>query len=157
MRGKPKAGESADGISFRKGTGKARIVSVRFLDESGNAKTRFRTGERVAVEIVCDMKQALESPAFVVQFWTVDGFLCHALNTNESGFETGRLNGRVTVRAEYDRLNLMPGMYRVTAGVLDRYGLVQHDIHYRMYDFVVDHEGPGRGSTFHDVEWSLRE
>jgi lipopolysaccharide transport system ATP-binding protein len=101
----------------RSGSGKARIVSLRFLDEHGVPTDRVALGNPLQLELEFTCSEAIRAPGFGIVFYTLDGRRVLRVQSSEM---TGALpscekGGKVTCRVE--ELLLAPGPYVLTLGL----------------------------------------
>ena len=66
-----------------------------------------------------------------------DGVICYESSTESDGLRLGRLDGRLRVELSFDRLDLLPGEYRVDAGLYRADWEFAYDFHWQAYPLRV--------------------
>jgi hypothetical protein len=138
-----------------------RIESVSFLDEEGEERQSFRTGQYMAVLIRFVADAPVHSPLFRVQFYKNEGFLVHGNNTARVGFQAGVLSGRGEILLEYSRINILEGEYYVSVGIWpDEHRSLMvdmaYDCHQWQYILKIDsRREDGGGIVYSRCKWRL--
>lgn len=143
----------------RWGSRRVEVVRVRFLDEHGDERPAFSTGEQLIVSIDFVAHQEIEAPVFGLGFYRADGVHVSGPNTGFAGFEVGRLHGPGTIRYVAPALPLLEGLYQVSVAVVNRTDTETFDYHDRAYSFRVVN-GQGRETESYGLvtlrgQWEL--
>ena len=93
------------------------LGEIRFLDSAGRSRDGFETGERMLVEIDYRVHLPVLNPVFSLSVQGPDGRTVHATDTALDGLRLDALDHDGRIRLEYPSLQLLPGSYRVTAGI----------------------------------------
>jgi len=128
--GAPRAGQ-------RWGSRLVEIAEVHFLDDQGQERTEFRTGESLIAHIVYRAHQRIPNPSFGVALHRTDGTHVTGPNTTITDFPIDYVEGEGIIDYVIDHLPLLPGEYQLTVTVYDHYSVHPYDHHHRMYPFEV--------------------
>ncbi len=121
----------------RWGSGKIIITDVKLLDETGEERQQFRTGEGMTVEIHYDAKAPIEEPVFGLAIHRSDGVHITGPNSHLSGLEIPRVEGKGIVRYIIPTLPLLKGLYYVSVSAHNKEDTEIFDFHNRLYPFRV--------------------
>jgi ABC-type polysaccharide/polyol phosphate transport system ATPase subunit len=128
--GTPQAGQ-------RWGSGLVEIIDVRFLDDRGQERSEFCTGEALLARIAYRAHQRIPNPSFGVALHRSDGTHVTGPNTAVTDFLIDYIEGEGIIEYAVDHLPLLPGEYQFTVTVYDQYSVHPYDHHHRMYKFEV--------------------
>ncbi len=117
----------------RWGTGKIRITGVRLLDEQGQERQQFRTGEPLTVEIRYYASERVERPVFGLAIHRSDGIHITGPNTQFAGLEIPYVEGEGTVLYTVPALPLLEGLYFVSVSAHNWEDTEIYDYHDRLY------------------------
>jgi ABC-type polysaccharide/polyol phosphate transport system ATPase subunit len=140
LRGRTAHDPSARG---RHGTGEVIIHEVVLTD--GRARSEFRSGEALRVDVVFETTAPLDSPVMGVALFREDGVYCFGPNTRFDGGFEGRYDGRYRLRAEFPELPLLGGSYEASIAFYDRDHVYAYAWHHRLYPFRVVADRPEHG------------
>ncbi|RCK77239.1 MAG: Teichoic acid export ATP-binding protein TagH [Anaerolineae bacterium] len=132
------AEEQMDEQSWRWGNRKIEITKVEFLDEKGQPKNIFQTGDYFALRIEYQAHEPIDSPVFGMAIFHNDGTHITGPNTQFAGLDLGRVEGKGYVLYEVDRLPLLKGLYRVSVAVHNASDSEMYDDHDRGYQIRVE-------------------
>lgn len=125
-------------MHFRRwGTGEVEITAVRLVDEAGNSRQEFVTGQPFVVEIHYLAHQAVREPEFGLAIFHQDGTHILGPNTRQAGMKMGVVQGAGVVRYGLQRLPLLPASYRLTVAIHDTQLPRAFDYHEEAYAFRV--------------------
>jgi len=112
---------------FRKGDGRARLLSIDVCDAVGQPSAAWQTGQVASVSVRVRFEAALEDPVVGIMVRTHLGMEVYGTNTQLEGAKLGPVNAgdERTIRFEF-LCRLCPRMYVVTAASHDPDG-VWHD------------------------------
>lgn len=142
--------QEADDPTFRAkkkvhrfGTREMEITEVLLRDKNGEAIGSLPAGQPLTVEIAYHAPKLISNPIFNVVI-TRDRQVCCAVNTNGEGEVDGLNvsgNGRFTL--EFDRLDLVSGLYHVDVGIHAPDWAYAYDYHWHMYPLHMTTDGKG--------------
>lgn len=113
--------------ALRKGDGRAEIVSLETLGESGKPSGVLRSGEAVTIRVVVRFQQAVENPVVGILLRTRIGLEVYGTNTDLEKAPVGPCGAGESVSIEFRfRCELCPKEYTVTAASHDPDGTA-HD------------------------------
>lgn len=102
---------------WRWGNRKIEITKVEFLDENGQPKNIFQTGDYFALRMEYEAHEPIDSPVFGMAIFHNDGTHITGPNTQFAGLDMGRVEGKGWVLYEVERLPLLGGLYKVSVAV----------------------------------------
>jgi ABC-type polysaccharide/polyol phosphate transport system ATPase subunit len=101
--------------------GSAQITEVKFLNETGEATDKFKTGDAFTISISYLAKDRIEKPAFGIAIHTADGITLIGVNTKIDNYPIETLQGVGRMEFTIPELSLLPGTYLVSVGLHDKY------------------------------------
>lgn len=110
-------------ILKRFGNGKARITSIKSVDLEGTSRDIFSTGEKVEFIINYKAREYIPNSIIGIGFIRNDGVYCYGTNTLIDRIEPYNLNGEGSIRINFDKLNLLPGIYNIDVAIEDETGI----------------------------------
>jgi ABC-type polysaccharide/polyol phosphate transport system ATPase subunit len=148
-------GEAISGEGRRWGSGKVRIVDVRFLDGEGKEQQRFRTGESMTVEMHYRTEERVEQPVFGLAIHRSDGTHITGPNTQFAGQEIPWIEGKGVMRYTIPSLPLLEGRYFLSMAVHNSEDTEMYDYQDRAYAFWAEHnQGERYGVVTLQGGWS---
>ena len=108
----------ADGTQ-RQGSQEVEITAVRFLNEQGEEKHTYITGDPMTIEMAYTAHKPVNNPEFGLAIFRQDGLHVNGPNTKLAGVDLGWLHGPGVVRYQIEQLPLLPARYEVTTAVHD--------------------------------------
>lgn len=123
---------------WRWGNRKIEITQVEFLDEHGQPKNIFQTGEYFGLRIEYEAHEPIDSPVFGMAIFHNDGTHITGPNTQFAGLDLGRVEGRGWVLYEVERLPLLQGLYKVSVAVHNTSDSEMYDDHDQGYQIRVE-------------------
>jgi ABC-type polysaccharide/polyol phosphate transport system ATPase subunit len=118
-----------------------RIEHVRLTDERGIPQTTFAPGGCLRVEMDYVTRGAVDSPIFGVAIHRADGVHVAGPNSKFGGERFPPLEGSGSVIYTIPQLNLLEGLYQLSAAVTNYEDTVIYDYHDQQYPFRVIHRG----------------
>jgi hypothetical protein len=115
----------------------AEITKVEFLDEHGEIKNVFETGEDIVARIHYNAKKKIEKPVFGVAIHTNDGFHISGPNTKTSKFPIDFIDGNGFFDFIMNENQFFSGSYKFTAALYNWECLIPFDFKDKMYNFKV--------------------
>ena len=141
--------------SRRWGNRKVEITSVKFVDEKGNPKNTFYTGDYFEAQISYVSHLEDEIPVFGVAINTIYKMLIYGPNTLECNF-SGKFKKKGRVRFIIPSLPLFEGDYLLSASVYDSTLTIPYDHHEMMYYFrVLNRERREFGCVRINSHWEI--
>ncbi len=114
-------------LALRRGDGRAEILSLETLGESGQPSVVWRSGETVAVRVRVRYREAVEEPVIGIMIRTRIGLNVYGTNTELEKCKTGKLGAGEGLETVFRfRCDLCPGEYTLTAASHDPDGTA-HD------------------------------
>ncbi len=83
-----------------------------------------------------------------------DGVYCAGINTMMDRRDLGVLSGEGSVDLILPRMNLLPGCYLISVGILDALGGRTYDVQIRAYPFSVMSDRRDLGLVYLEHDWS---
>jgi lipopolysaccharide transport system ATP-binding protein len=111
-------GDSATDDRHR-GSGEITIRRVEFLDADGVARPVAVAGKPMTVRVHYDASEPVDEPVFGLAFHHEGGAHISGPNSQAGGTIAGRVEGPGHADYHFDQLPLNPGIFVVTAGIVD--------------------------------------
>ena len=131
------------------------ITHARLLQADGNAAPLFVTGRPMTIEIGYQTQRPVDRPLFAMDIHNADGIHCAGINTRMDNRDLGTVDGSGRVELVIPKLNLLPGSYTVSVGILDSRNLRPFDLQLRAYPFSVVSERRDFGIVYLEHEWRV--
>lgn len=113
--------------SFRRGDGRAEVLSIETLGAEGRPTMVWRSGEEVTVRVMIRYRDAIDDPVVGMMIRTRVGFDVYGTNTELEQLRIGPCAAGQTVRLDFGfRCNLCNNEYTLTVASHDRDGTA-HD------------------------------
>ncbi len=129
---------SPDTWGTKAGTKEAEIIEVKLLNKRVKETDVYRTGERMKVNVKYIVHKEIEDPHFGIAIFRDDGTYCFGPNTRFDGYKINKLRkGNGEFSLEYEKLNLLPGKYRISVAIWEKEEKFAYDYHYAFYKFEV--------------------
>jgi lipopolysaccharide transport system ATP-binding protein len=113
--------------SFRRGDGRAEVMSIETIGADGRPTMVWRSGEEVTVRVIIRYREAIEDPVVGVMIRTRVGFDVYGTNTELEQLKIGPCAAGQTVHLEFAfRCDLCNNEYTLTVASHDRDGTA-HD------------------------------
>lgn len=108
----------------RWGDGSVEITSVTLLDNSGQPKFTFESGEPCVIEMHCRRNRPVPSLVFGIAIYRNDDLWCYGTNTfiDRYTVDAGELGEVIVIRVIIDKLNLVEGEYYLNVASSDGLG-----------------------------------
>jgi predicted ABC-type transport system involved in lysophospholipase L1 biosynthesis ATPase subunit len=138
------------------GSGEARIVSAALVDEDGDERAQFASGEVVVVRLVLEAENGVAAPRVSLELRDDGGVVLGtvAQDTALLGWNGAR---RHEVAFRLDRLPLAEGRFHLRVALVDAStGAPLHTLDDALRFFVFP-AGGGSGTVLLDGDWSLQE
>jgi len=125
------------GTTWRWGTREGELVGVQFLDDTGEERRTFKTGDKFVVRIRFVAHERIVNPQFGLALYHANGFHINGPNSVFSGLEIEAIEGPGTIDYVVESLPLLEGSYLVSIGLYDHKGVHAYDHHHQVYVFRV--------------------
>jgi len=129
------------------------ISDVQLLRADGEASPLFHTGQPMTIQVHYRAPQPVRAPHIAIDIHGVDGLYCAGINTRMDNWGLGTLEGEGRVELVIPQLNLLPGSYTISAGILDPQGLRPLDLQSHAYPFSVASERKDFGVVYLEHHW----
>jgi len=129
-----------------------RIVHAELLNDEGARAPVFHTTGAMRVRIRYETARTVVDAAFAVDIHRADGVFCIGVNTLMGRRQRLVLDGSGRIDLVLPRLNLLPGSYLISIGILNGSGST-YDLHNRTYPLTVISDRRELGVMFVDYEW----
>ncbi|MBP7692564.1 MAG: ABC transporter ATP-binding protein [Anaerolineales bacterium] len=126
---------AGQGPENRWGNRRVELTRLRFLDERGDERQAFITGETLTISLDYWAAQPVDDPVFGLAIYRADGVHVCGPNTGFAGLTLGRLEGAGSLRYIVPALPLLDGVYYVSVAVVNRTDTETFDFHDRAYSF----------------------
>lgn len=138
----------------KEGSKEAEIIEVKIFNSREKQTNKFKTSERIKIDVYFDVKQEVCEPHFGIAIFREDGVYCYGPNTSFDGHGIPRLNkGKGFFSIEHKSLLLAPGKYRLSAAIWDKNELWAYDYHVGFYKFEVMGENKNGSLLNLDHKW----
>jgi lipopolysaccharide transport system ATP-binding protein len=131
-----------------------RIARTELLNERGESSAVFHTGGTLRIRVKYEAPQAVQHASIAVDIHRGDGVFCAGINTLMDKRDLGTLSGTGHVDLILPRLNLLPGCYLTSIGILDGTGGRTYDLHNRAYPFSVMSDRRDLGVIYLERDWA---
>lgn len=141
----------------RLGSQEITIERVRLADREGRAIDELRSGGslQLTFELHPDASGAREAIVGVAIHRVADGLVCYDTTTEGDGVSLGRLSGVTRVALSFDRLDLLPGEYKMDIGVYRSDWTYAYDFHHQAYPLRVLGKGGDKGVFRPPHTWAI--
>jgi ABC-type polysaccharide/polyol phosphate transport system ATPase subunit len=138
----------------RWGNQAARIEGVRFLDDEGEQRHVFATGDAMTIEISWSAAESIDDFVFGLGLFNSAGVACYGTNTDLERFKGDSLSGEGTVLVHMPATNLVGGTYYLDVAVHSRDGR-PYDYHRGLYSFRMHSRYGDVGVARIDHSWKF--
>lgn len=122
----------------RWGSGEATIDEIQLLDAAGRAVDRLPMNSAATLRLAWSTREPVRRPVFGIALYTADGTHVTGVNAREAGAIPAVLDGAGVVDFHVPVLPLVPGVYQVTAAIMDEANLHTWDWRHRALTFDVE-------------------
>lgn len=120
------------------GSKDAEILSVYFTDKDGNVKEDFDTGSALIVNIKYSAKRVISNPTFGFAVYKgEDRHICGP-NTKAYNFFIDSIEGNGEAKFLFENMQLLEGVYMVSASIYDSDICHPYDHHEKIYKFSIN-------------------
>jgi lipopolysaccharide transport system ATP-binding protein len=139
------------------GSGEARIVSAQLLDETGDERAQFASGEPVTVRIVVATDADVAAPRVSLELRDDGGLVLGAAAQQTSELGWNGAAGNRELRFHIDRLPLADGRFHLRFALTDAgSGRLLHSLDDAVRFFVFS-AGDATGAVLLDGSWTMEE
>lgn len=132
----------------RWGSREVEITNFELLDEFGQTRSTFRTGDNLRVRFAYRAYKRIENPTFGFVVYRPDGLLCAYTTTKLLRYNVGSVEGEGILECQINDFTLLKGHYLMTAYIYDAEMPLPYDHHEKMYELRII-EGK------YDEEWGV--
>ncbi len=131
----PAPGMPEDGLELRRN----RYGSQEATIDAVSVEREIQTGGDLRIGLDLSSRNGpVDDPIVGVAIHRVaDGVICYESSTESDGLRLGTLDGRLRVELSFDRLDLLPGEYRLDAGLYRADWAFAYDFHWQAYPLRV--------------------
>lgn len=137
----------------RRGTEEAKITKVDILDKNGKAKSTFKMGEKIVVQIHYLASQSIQRPIFLVGIMDSDGIYCVEADSEKDGFNLDFISGEGCIQIAFDNFNLASGKYIMGVSLRNKGSLDYIDFLKHAFSFYVESSRHMKGHFYIDRTW----
>jgi lipopolysaccharide transport system ATP-binding protein len=130
-----------------------RLRGVRVLDERARPLQAIRTGASVTVRIMYEASRPIDDPHFAVDIVRGDGLYCYGTNTRLDHRQFDPVAGRGHIDLVIPHLQLLPGCYSFSIGILGPHGFEPYDVQHQAFPFSVVSEHRDLGVAYVPHTW----
>ncbi len=94
-----------------------RLKWLRIFQEGHIPASEIKMGSSVTFEVDAEFKTPYYNPTFIISLFTTFGQKIIDVRTNWEGKDVGQCSGNVSISAEIEEINIMPGRYEVWVSV----------------------------------------
>jgi hypothetical protein len=144
------------GSGRRHGSYEARISDIQFIDDQGEERYVFESGDPLTVRIHYECSQPIQQPVFGLAVFRKDGWHINGPNTDFAGSPIELIEGRGYVDYQIASLPLLEGIYRLSASIYDQGLRHAYDAYEECVTFAVRNKTVREefGSVYFDAQWS---
>lgn len=124
----------------RWGNGAVRFTHIRLLDQKGEEKSAFLTGEPMTIEMSYQVNGPLQNPACGIGIFRDDGVHCYGVNTQIDRIKGLALKSEGTIRFEVKENLLLSGNYTLDVAIHTEDGFAYDYYRYAKRFQMVDRE-----------------
>ncbi len=130
------SGQSKSSRKKRWGSREVELNSIEMFNGSKTPCYLYKTGDKMAIEILYKAYRPVYDPVFGVGIFRDDDTYCYGTNTHIENITIPRIEGEGKVRFCIDRLDLTEGKYLLDIAVHEKDG-TPYDYQTRAYSFEV--------------------
>jgi ABC-type polysaccharide/polyol phosphate transport system ATPase subunit len=141
------------------GSGEARILSARLLDDEGEARepAQFASGERAILELVVTSDTGVAAPTVSLELRDHGGLVLGGTTQATEGIGWGAGQGERMLRFEIERLPLADGHFHLRCSLIEGDGgRLLHSLDDAVHFFVFP-SGVETGAVLLEGRWSMQE
>lgn len=106
----------------RWGTGEARFIDIKVLNQEGESKNSFMPGEEITIRLEYEAHKRIESPVFWVGLLNDDEVRVFGSYFNKKRIGRYSIEGKGILECKIDSLLMRPGNYYIMVGVYGEFG-----------------------------------
>jgi len=124
----PSEEETPQGDETRRwGSKEVEIKRIEFLNKEDTPKDTFKIGDYIKIRIHYSAKKKIRKPVFGIALYREDGLHINGPNTKTSDYNIDSVEGTGFIDYVIDSIPLQPGIYFLTAAILDYACLYDYD------------------------------
>ena len=133
----PSTSDTDDVETLRWGSGEVELTRVEVLNGQSQPQATFRVGDRLIIRMYYQAERPVTGPVFGIAIHRSDGLHVNGPNSQQAGYTFDVLHGRGYIDYQVEAINLLPGVYEISAAVYDTTTIQAYDHHQRLYQFQV--------------------
>lgn len=122
--GKENAEEAPNPAAMRRGSGEARMQSIKSYNRKGEEKYNFSSGEDIIFEITYETYEKIEQAIFGLSIFRIDGTRCYGSNTRVDRVKEFEIEKDGKARVCFDHNQLLPGRYFVDVCIAKGFDMI---------------------------------
>lgn len=119
------------------GSHEATIAAVEVLDASGREITRLEVDQTVTVRVTIKARTAIDTAHLSVSLSNAEGWTVFDVNSENDATALPKIEGTLSVSLTISRLDLNPGLYRLSVGIWHAGWQYAYDLHLDAYPLEV--------------------
>ncbi len=124
----PSEEETPQGDETRRwGSKEVEIKRIEFFNKEDTPKDTFKIGDYIKIRIHYSAKKKIRKPVFGIALYREDGLHINGPNTKTSDYNIDSVEGTGFIDYVIDSIPLQPGIYFLTAAILDYACLYDYD------------------------------
>jgi lipopolysaccharide transport system ATP-binding protein len=131
-----------------------KITKVDFLNEKGQSKSAFKTGDNISVRVYFDIKKKDQDINFGVAIYNQENLYCLGVNTINDGVDTKAYLRQGYLQIDYHNMPLRTNRYYIKAGIFGQNDQVIFDFLEKSQTFTVLSDNNNQGNIEIDYKWS---
>lgn len=116
--------EAANPAAMRRGSGEARMQSIKSYNSKGEEKYNFSSGEDIIFEITYETYEKIEQAIFGLSIFRIDGTRCYGSNTRVDRVKEFEIEKDGKARVCFDHNQLLPGRYFVDVCIAKGFDMI---------------------------------
>lgn len=116
--------EAANPAAMRRGSGEARMQSIKSFNSKGEEKYNFSSGEDIIFEITYETYEKIEQAIFGLSIFRIDGTRCYGSNTRVDRVKEFVIEKGGKARVCFDNNKLLPGRYFVDVCIAKGFDMI---------------------------------
>lgn len=118
------AEEVPNPAAMRRGSGEARMQSIKSYNSKGEEKYNFSGGEDIIFEITYETYEKIEQAIFGLSIFRIDGTRCYGSNTRVDRVKEFEIEKDGKARVCFDHNQLLPGRYFVDVCIAKGFDMI---------------------------------
>jgi hypothetical protein len=137
------------------GTGEAQVVGVRLEDAAGAARDELTGGDRVAIRMRVQAREAIDPPRLAIELRDAAGTLLGRAERDLGELGWDRETEEAEVRFDIQRLPVVEGRFQFNVSLMDAERARRYHSVEKAAEFSVAPQGEAHGFVLFEGDWSL--